>query len=755
MADPLSRLQTALADRYTIERELGHGGTATVYLADDVKHARRVALKVLRPEVGAALGAERFLREIQIAARLTHPHILPLHDSGAAEEFLYYVMPYVEGESLRDRLNREKQLPLEGALQIAREVADALSYAHSHDAVHRDIKPENILLEAGHAVVADFGIARAITAAGGKQLTETGIAVGTPAYMSPEQAAGERETDGRSDIYSLGCVLFEMLAGDPPFTGPSAQAVIARHALDPVPRLRTVRGAVPATLERTITKALAKVPADRFATAADFARALAEEAGMIDSRRAATSARPAATAVPSIAVLPFANISADPGNEYFSDGMTEEIINALTAVGSLRVAARTSSFAFKGKTQDIRTIGEQLNVGTVLEGSVRKAGSRLRITAQLVNVADGYHLWSARYDREMEDVFTIQDEIATAIVGTLKIKLLGAARAPLARRHTENIEAYEMYLKGRYFWNQRGEGLRRGLDYFQRALERDPHYALAHAGLADAYNLLGYYCYLPPNEAFPKAKVAARRALALDESLAEPHASLGFVALFHDWEWPTAQREFERAIELDPAYAPARYWLALYYLMFRRFEECAAEVERALEIEPLSAPANTVLGWFLYYAGRYPEAVVQLPRVLELNPNFFLAHNILGHSYLLMSHFDDAIAEFQQAVTLSSRNPWAVASLGYACALCGRRAEAEDLLAELQERSSREYVPSALVACVYAALGERDKGLDCLEQAYEARDVWTTTLGVEPAYDALRSDPRFTVLVRKVLGMTL
>jgi len=447
-AGPFDRLHAALADRYALERELGRGGMATVYLARDLKHGRPVAIKVLRPEIASALGPERFLREIEVAARLTHPHILPLHDSGEAVGFLYYVMPFVEGDSLRDRLEREEQLPLEEALQVTREIADALSYAHSRDVVHRDVKPENILFQAGHAVVSDFGIARAITAAASGTLTEAGIPIGTPGYMSPEQALAKRHLDGRSDIYSLGCVLYEMLAGEPPFTGPTAQAVLARHSLDPVPPLRTVRQAVPLAIEQAVMKALEKVPADRFATASEFADAL----------RTPRASGPAPTAaIPkSIVVLPFANLSPDPDNEYFSDGITEEIINALSQLPGLHVAARTSSFAFKGKSAGIAEVGARLKVATVLEGSVRKAGSRVRITAQLVNVADGYHLWSERYDRELDDIFAIQDAIARTIAHRLEVALAGPAGDMLVTPPTESLAAYQLYLKARYFWNQRG-----------------------------------------------------------------------------------------------------------------------------------------------------------------------------------------------------------------------------------------------------------------------------------------------------------
>jgi serine/threonine protein kinase len=417
VSDLLARLRGVFADRYTIDRELGRGGMAVVFLAQDQKHHRKVAIKVLEPELAAALGRERFLREIETAAGLNHPHILPLHDSGEADGFLYYVIPYVEGESLRERLDRERQLALEDAIQIAREVADALSYAHGHNILHRDIKPGNILLSAGHALVCDFGIARAITATGGGQLTEVGALVGTLAYMSPEQIDGSQYIDGRADIYSLGCVLFEMLVGEPPFRGSTLTAVIMGQLSSPAPSPRLFRELVPEAVDAAARKAMASLPADRFSTAAQFAEALGTP----------RPSEPTPAAVPdrSIAVLPFKNQSSDPESEYFSDGIAEEIINALAQLPGLQVAARTSSFAFKGKGAEIAEVGAKLKVATVLDGSVRKAGNRVRITAQLVNVSDGYHLWSERYDNELDDVFAIQDHIARAIAQRFEVMLAG------------------------------------------------------------------------------------------------------------------------------------------------------------------------------------------------------------------------------------------------------------------------------------------------------------------------------------------
>ncbi len=496
------RLHEGLRGRYTLERELGQGGMALVFLARDLRHDRHVALKVLRPEVSAEIGAERFLREIKMAAGLTHPHILPVYDSGEAGELLYYVMPNMEGHSLRERLERERQLPLEDALRITREVAAALDYAHRHQVIHRDIKPENILLHEGSAMVADFGIGKALSGDG--SITQTGVAIGTPAYMSPEQAGGESDVDGRSDLYSLGCVLYEMLSGEPPFTGPTAQAIIAKRFVSPIPKVRATRD-VPEAVDQVVTRALSRTPVDRFPTAAEFAAALA---AITRNGAGRPAVEPRSAGQKAIAVLPLTNMSADPENEYFSDGMTEEIINALSKVPGVQVASRSSSFAFKGKEVDVRQVGDKLGVASVLEGSVRKVGNRIRITAQLVNVDNGYQLWAETYDRQLEDVFAIQDEISRAIVDALKLRLGGHTEHVVAP--TKSIEAYNLYLKGRFFFNKLTEpSLRKALEFFQLALLQDPGFARAYAGIADVWcNLADDW--VAPDDAYPRATVLAR-----------------------------------------------------------------------------------------------------------------------------------------------------------------------------------------------------------------------------------------------------
>jgi serine/threonine-protein kinase len=674
-----TQLAAALADRYTVERELGRGGNATVYLAHDPKHDRRVAIKVLLPELALSVRAERFLREIQIAAKLTHPHILPIHDSGAAEGMLYYVMPYVEGESLRDRLQRENQLPLADALTIAREVAAALDYAHRHDVVHRDIKPENILLSDGHAVVADFGIARALTEASGQTVTQTGIAVGTPVYMSPEQAAGSKTLDGRSDVYSLGCVVYEMLAGQPPFTGESAQEILAHHALDPVPSLRKLRTEVPAALEDVILHALAKRPAERLATAAAFAEALAAPGttrpGALGRRLRRTSQlrlyaglalgalviaygvaartdllRPAgpAPSAHSVAVLPFVNLSGDTTYEYFSDGMTEELIDALVQVPGLQVPARTSAFVFKGKTGDIREIGRRLNVATVVEGSVRRSGTRLRVSAQLIKVADGYHLWSATYERELRDVFAVQDEISRAIVQALQLKLAPAA----APARPENLAAYELYLKGRLVFNKGTEdGLNRAREFFSAAIAQDPGYARAYAGLADTYERLLFLRYLGRADAYLKARAAALRAVALDSQLAEAYTSRGQIRWRHEWDWSGAEQDFRRALALNPGYALGHAWYGHFLVLQGRSPEAIREARRAAELDPLSAHVLNTYANVLFLARQFGAALEQARKALQLEPSAE-GHQRLGDAYLFQDRFADAIREFQATLGL-------------------------------------------------------------------------------------------------------
>src|SRR5216110_2669796 len=775
MADQLARLQAALADRYTIERELGRGGMATVYLAQDLKHHRKVAIKVLKPELAAALGPERFLQEIEIAAGLTHPHILPLHDSGEATGLLYYVMPYVEGETLRNRLDRAGQLPVAEAVQITREVADALSYAHSHDVVHRDIKPENILLEAGHAVVSDFGIARAITAAAGGKLTETGIAIGTPGYMSPEQGGASARVDERSDIYSLGCVLYEMVAGEPPFTGPSAESIVRQHLAAAPPRVSAMRAAVPRAIEEAIVRALVKTPADRFATAAELVEALAAPAphvratGRRTSRLAAGAglaatllamaaglfvlSRPhgappvAARPRQSIAVLPFVNVSGAPQEEYLSDGISEELINALSKLPQLQVVARPSSFAFKGKNEDVRQIGQALHVATVLGGSVRRDANRLRVTAQLTDARNGYNLWSETYDRQMGDVFALEDEISHAIMRALQVHLVSGDSLTLSRRPTHDVEAYELYLKGRYFFNKGGFGpVQQALAYFQQALARDSNYALAYAGIADAYQRLTAWSYLLPRQGMPKARAAVLKAL--EPTLADAHASLGDQLCVYDWDAPAAERELRRAIELNPSVANAHYFYANCLAAHGRLDEALAEARRAHELDPLNPDVATGLPWALYVARRYDEAIAVEQKSLDLEPGSAHAHMLLALPLAGKGSYAEALAEARKMAALAGDAPNFAGILGYVAGRAGEGAEAQHILTALERRPPGN--TAFAIALVHLGLGHNEQALRWLQAAYEERSEWLVTDMPAPNFDSLRQDPRFSALMRKV-----
>ncbi len=741
MTDLLDRLCAALADRYAVAQEIGRGGMATVYLADDLKHERKVALKVLRPEIAAALGTERFLREIKIAANLNHPHILPLHDSGEADGFLYYVMPYVEGESLRDRLNRETQLSLEDALQVAAEVADALSYAHSLGVVHRDIKPENILFAAGHAVIADFGIALAVTEAGGESLTATGLAVGTPAYMSPEQASGVDPVDGRADIYALGCVLYEMLAGGPPFTGPTAQAILARKSVEPVPPLSGVRETVPAPVQRAVAKALARVPADRQATAREFSNSLA--AGSRDESDATRN---------SIAILPFANMSADPENEYFSDGMTEEVINAVAQIPNLRVTARTSAFAFKGKEYDVREIGQKLNVGTLLEGSVRRAGNRVRVTAQLIDVSGGYHLWSERFDRELEDVFAIQDEIADAIATRLSTQF---SAAPVGSRHggRPHVEAYDTYLRGRFHRNQfTPDAMEKAIACYNRVIEQDPGFAPGHAALAEAYTVQAIGFSLKPSRTtMPKAREAAHRALELDPSLAEAHLARGLVAMYYEWDYPAAKRDIEHAIALKPNFADAHFWHEFYWTYVEhRFDEAMAATRRAIELDPLTFPTKLRVGVVYLLFGHLDDGEEHCREMIAVDPGHPLGYLGLADALLRKGMLDEALAAAENAARLGGPAAALVGILAMCTAKAGHTAKARELLNALTDRSQQGYVSAFWLAMVHGALGEMDRAFEWLGRAYEDRDCSLLYLTVIPGVIALHEDPRFDALLHDI-----
>ncbi len=744
-SDTLDRVRAALAGRYAVERELGRGGMATVYLADDLKHHRKVALKVLKPELGPLLGPERFAREIRIAAALNHPHILPLYDSGqmggptGEDGPLFYVMPYIRGNSLRQRIARETQLPVDEALRITRQVAAALDHAHEHGLIHRDIKPENILLHEGEAMVTDFGIAVAPGAAQGERLTAAGLMVGTPQYMSPEQASGERTLDARSDVYSLACVLYELLAGEPPYTGPTAQATIAKRLVGPVPSVRRLRPAVPPAVEQAIVKALAVIPADRFASAGAFAAAL-------------TAAPSAQARTASVAVLPFLSLSANPDNEFFADGITEDVIAQLSRIRSLKVISRGSAMAFKKRDQSLREIGATLQVSTLLDGSVRRAGDRVRIVAQLIDAETDRHLWAETYDRQLTDIFAIQTDVALQIASALEAELSPAERTRIHREPTTNVQAYQLYLKGRYSYSRyTEESIRKGIDFFKQAIAADPGYAMAHVGVALAYaELAAGQGGGATREAvaFEEAMKAVNTALALDPGLGEAHSVLALLKCVHDFDWAGAEQEFKLALELNPGSADTYDHYGWLCSALERFDQALALAMRAQELDPLFHRADVATT--LLRAGRYDEALEAGLRCVEFEPEYARGRSTLGWAYMKLGRTDEGLAELKRSVTLAPGNALYLAQLGQAYGLAGQIDEGRTVLGELEELSRQRYVSPYHIAYVYTGLGDQEKAMELLERAYDERAGSLYGIKGSFLFTALRSHPRFVALLRKM-----
>jgi serine/threonine-protein kinase len=755
--------------RYTIVREIGRGGMATVFLASDPRHHREVALKLVHPDASAALGSERFRREIDVVAGFQHPHILPLFDSGEADGLLYYVMPLVRGESLRERLRRAGPLPLEEVRRIASNVGAALDYAHGQGVVHRDVKPGNILLDEEHAMVADFGIAHRAPATTSEQITATGVIIGTPAYMSPEQAVGEKALDARSDIYSFGCVVFEMLTGTPPFVAGTAAGILSRHLLDPIPSAMGHRRDLTPAVDRVLAQAMAKDPAARFSSARAFAQALdvALTAGRAAKDNAArrrslrlagagvvalaalalwrVGATDEPAAAPSIAVLPLANMSGDPANEYFADGMTEELTGALAQLGRIRVTPRTTAFAYKGKT-DLKRIGEALGVSRVLEGSVRRDGDRVLVLASLFDVSTGDRLWSSRFERPWGSVLALQAELASAIVAQLHLTLLPGEQAQIAGRHPVNAEAYDSYLKGRHFFDLRtAASLEQAAVHFNRALALDSTYARAWAGLADTWSILAWTGSAPPRELFLRARAAAERALALDSTLAEPHLSLGIIHTFHTWDWAAADSAIARAIATDSTMAQAWYWRAWPNVARGRLDAAMAALQRSRALDPLTLITNARIGTLLAFARRYREADSVLRATLEIDPSYPVARVQLARVLSMQGRHEEAIAVLPpDSIRLGS---YEAGIAGFVHARAGHRQAALTLVRALE---SRPYVPAEGAATVHNALGDHDAALTWLERAVDTRGVGLLFLAVEPMYDELRRAPRYRSVVSRV-----
>ena len=761
--DLVDRLRASLAATYDFERELGGGGMSRVFVASDTRLGRQVVVKVLNPELAEGISAQRFEREIRIAARLQHPNIVPVLSAGESEGLPYYTMPFVRGESLRAQLTSGR-IDTRAALRILGDVARALAYAHDEGVVHRDIKPENVLIADGVAVVTDFGIAKAIDAARvdrtGSAITQFGTALGTPAYMAPEQAAGDTNIDRRADIYAWGVLAYECLAKTHPFADKTtARALITAHLVSEPTHIGE-RASVSGSVAEIVMRCLAKDPDAR----PESARSLLE--ALESTVEAVTAAQ--RSNVPSIAILPFVNLSADAENEYFSDGITEEILNVLAQDRGLRVAARSSSFAFKGQKVDLQTIAERLHVNALLEGSVRRAGNRVRVSAQLVNAKDGYQLWSDRFERELTDIFAMQDEIASAIAATLRQALHagtgGASDSDLARvttrsRQPTNIEAYESYLKGRFQLHRRADGMHEARAHFERALALDADFAEAHAGLANSYLWLGTHAALAPAEAFARMRRHAEQALSLDTNLPDAHYLLGYVALWYDWDALACERHVRRALAIQ-ANNPDALMLAAYLNFTRgRRDDALAMTEAALHADPVGLATQIGALSKYYLTGEFKRAIALADRVLEQNPTSGEARRFRAMSiYTSGGDLAAARADLEEAARTMRRSPFVLAHLAMVASFEGKTAEARRLCDELIERSAKEAVPPVTVAIAQQALGDYDAAFDWYERAFRARDFLMIWLHVGPMFkivppmrsDPITADARWKILVQRV-----
>ena len=781
---PIKELATGsiFSNRYQIIEELGKGGMGKVYKVFDTEIKEKVALKLLKPEVAAdSETIERFRNELKFARKIRQANVCQMFDLARDEGSYYITMEYVQGEDLKRLIRKMGRLSAGQAVSIGKQVCAGLAEAHRLGVVHRDLKPQNIMVdEDGNARIMDFGIARSVKA---KAITGVGVMIGTPEYMSPEQVEG-KEADQRSDIYSLGIVLYEMVTGRVPFEGDTPFTIGIKHKSEMPKNPRELNAQIPEDLGRLILKCMAKEKEKRYQSASDLAaeltrieKELPTTEKLVSRRKAKTEKAPSVRrrryalygavvvlallivvagiflfrgrgkAISSIAVMPFGYAGGGAEMEYLAEGMTESIISNLSQLPGLKkVIARSSVFHYKGKEIVPKDVGQELGVDAVLISRMNQRGDELTINVELVNTTDNTRIWGDQYKKKVGEVFDFQQEISNSIAENLKLKLTGEEIKRIGKRYTVSPEAYQAYVRGRFFWNKRTEeGLKTAIEYFNQAIDKDPNYALAYAGLADTYAILPQYSSVPPKDAFEKATAAVAKALQLDDTIVEAHTALAETKVFWSWDWEGGRKEFKRAIELNPSYATAHHWYAFLLMFLGEFDESIEQITQAQELDPLSLIITANMGLMRFYARRYDEAIEYDKKTIEMDPNFGEIHWYLGMAYCQKRRYEEAIQELQRAAALSGQFAKHYATLGYAYVLAGKKDEAVRIVEELKKKGQDRYY----AASVYAVLGDKDRAFECLDESFKERSDDIPYLKVDPILDSLRPDPRFKALLKK------